>query len=345
LVYIEAKNEMGVSGDAYVQGTAYYAKDVVSDEYCHWTARSRCPALLLELVGPNMRISGLALQFGKVSVQPLTDYIALLPLPGDEHIGRIARMLAALRRTLPQLAMHYSLLQAAPPAATSPARSPLPYPLLELQGAAPATMGGPEQLLYQVATGQGALQLVKFCQRYGHTAHTAWASCDLTVPLLDYHELPGGWKMVRMEYLSKEDGWRTLEQVQEQGRLAAEPRVVPPQLAAEARRVLCAAHDVLVDGQQLVHGDVRNRNMMVRRVGKAHDRTWQVLLIDLDWAAPEGSAYPLGLNPWTTWAAGVQPGAAMQQQHDVQMLEMVLSGASSAHQLGFLGLPGLPSSG
>jgi hypothetical protein len=90
---------------------------------------------------------------------------------------------------------------------------------------------------------------------------------------------------------------------------------------------------------------VRNRNMMVRRVGKAHDRTWQVLLIDLDWAAPEGSAYPLGLNPWTTWAAGVQPGAAMQQQHDVQMLEMVLSGASSAHQLGFLGLPGLPSSG
>jgi hypothetical protein len=348
LVYIKAKNEMGVSGDAYVQGTAYYAKDVASDEYCHWVARSRCPALLLELVGPNMRVSGLALQGGKVSAQPLTDYITLLQLPGAEHIGRIARVLAALRRMLPKLAMHYSLLQATPPAATSPALSPLPYPLLGVQGAAPATMGEPaqhRQLLYQVATSEGALQLVKFCQRYGHTAHTAWASRGLAVPLLDYHELPGGWKMVCMENLSKQDGWRTLEQVLEQGRLAAEARVVPPQLADEARRLLCAAHDVVVDGQRLVHGDVRNRNLMVRRVGEPHDGLWQALLIDLDWAAPQGCAYPLGINPWTTWAAGVGPGAAMQQQHDVEMLEMALSGASGAHQLGFLGLPGLPSSG
>ena len=74
--------------------------------------------------------------------------------------------------------------------------------------------------------------------------------------------------------------------------------------------------------------DVGGPNVMMRPRGEGGGQGWEVRLVDLDWAGPEGVArYPLDLNPLAEWAAGVVPGGAMQQRHDVAMLAKALGEA------------------
>lgn len=50
----------------------------------------------------------------------------------------------------------------------------------------------------------------------------------------------------------------------------------------------------------------------------------QLKLIDIDWAGPVGSTqYPMLLNMKTiVWPDGVGPGQALQQKHDIELLQL-----------------------
>jgi hypothetical protein len=82
LLIIEVKNEAGVSGDAGLQGTTYYAKEVAKEggPIQASLAFSFGPSLLLEVVGPQLRMSALAFGGGRVICQPLTSMLNLLDL-------------------------------------------------------------------------------------------------------------------------------------------------------------------------------------------------------------------------------------------------------------------------
>jgi hypothetical protein len=346
-LYLEAKSEMGRSGDAFVQGTSYYAKHMASDAHEWCVARSCCPALLLELVGPNLRVSGLALQGGKACAEPLTDYVPLLlELPESDPFGRVARVLAAVRGAVALLAQHYSSVKAAPQPQWSPAHRTLPYLLergpeegaavgaagaaregaeIAAAAAAAASVSQQQEWLYVLQAAGGSQQLVKFSQRYGAEAHRAWAATGCAVELLHAAQLPGGWVAVHMPLLDGSSGWRTLELV------CALPKgaegAALPALRAEALATLQRAHATPVGGQLHVHGDVRGPNVLVRLRSGAGEARWEVRLVDLDWSGPQGAArYPLGLSPLVRWARGVAPGGEMQQRHDVAMLEAALAG-------------------
>jgi hypothetical protein len=41
-----------------------------------------------------------------------------------------------------------------------------------------------------------------------------WADKSFAVPLLRHEHLPGGWKLLELEHLQWQEGWRSLEQLQ-----------------------------------------------------------------------------------------------------------------------------------
>ena len=146
-----------------------------------------------------------------------------------------------------------------------------------------------------------------------------------------------GWEQVQTEYLSpvidKEEasGWLPMQHL-----LHANPSVLPndilrllpsPEdsklLLPRAQELLSAAHKVMVDGQPAAHGDARPDNILVFR----SRRIIELRLIDLDWAGIAGKAeYPILLNTKSIqWPRGVAAGQALQQNHDVELLNLQAS--------------------
>jgi len=71
-----------------------------------------------------------------------------------------------------------------------------------------------------------------------------------------------------------------------------------------------------------VHGDIRSSNILVG------ERKEDFMLLDFDWAGPIGEArYPMNLNRseglWRP--AGARDGALILADHDIEMLEHIIS--------------------
>ena len=70
-----------------------------------------------------------------------------------------------------------------------------------------------------------------------------------------------------------------------------------------------------------VHGDIRKPNILV----SSSDNT-DFRLIDFDWAGRHGTArYPSKINPEIPWPEGVDVHALIEFEHDVQMLDYLIS--------------------
>ena len=191
-------------------------------------------------------------------------------------------------------------------------------------------------------TAEGQQMLVKFTQqRYGTATHKAWAAAGLVPQLVDEPiKLPGGWLQIQMEYLSPNieqgvSGWLTLSYLLKRPPLLTKhlEKLLPSPRARQsliprARQLLEAAHSQLVDGRAAAHGDARPDNILVlMRQGEIVD----LKLIDLDWAGLVGEAkYPILLNTKAIqWPEGVEAGAPLSQAHDLQLLDLQVSPATS----------------
>ena len=138
-----------------------------------------------------------------------------------------------------------------------------------------------------------------------------------------------------MEYLSSDVGWLTMRflmmPVMKQLKFAPPHLVLGPsempELVQKAEQLLRTAHLVRVSGTPAAHGDARPDNIMVLiEAGKIK----QVKLVDMDWAGTVGSTeYPTLLNTRSiVWPDGVGPGQALQQEHDLQLLQLQVKPAT-----------------
>lgn len=102
-----------------------------------------------------------------------------------------------------------------------------------------------------------------------------------------------------------------------------------PELVKKAEQLLQTAHLVRVSGTPAAHGDARPDNIMVLIEA---GRVKQVKLIDMDWAGTVGSTlYPTLLNTRSiVWPDGVGPGQALQQKHDLQLLQLQVNSTTRA---------------
>jgi hypothetical protein len=341
LLLIELKNELSLGGsEPTFQSLRFAELRLEVPALSALRDADACPALLLEVVGPHLRVSALAwTPSGHVLCEPLTPLLHALPLTGQpRQLDDLLRALSALRRALGELHEHYTHVVARLPPAAAAAALPtpaaaaaaaaqgwpaLPYPLQDGAVFADVEHFSPGKLLYEatlVAT--GARVCIKFAPRaYAADVHAAWAAAGLAPELLEHRVLPGGTQMVVMELLLPPDGWCMLRDtgVRAGGGFVAAERAAALHAALAALR---RAHALsLPCGRCAAHGDCRDVNVMVRRAhtpgGGADDDgsgAFEVRFLDFDWAGPADAArYPPYMSNAVMWPNGSTPGALITQ--------------------------------
>jgi hypothetical protein len=324
LMVLELKNDMGSGGgDPWFQAARAAELFWAAPERATLRACGVCPTLLLEVVGPMLRVSALAmLPDGGVLMEPLTPFLSCLPVVGQPRaLDALIAALRALRFAVDELQASYAALQPTVRVCAGAARTLLPYPLAEVAAFTDVRHWCDDKLLFEAThVPSGRAVCVKFTPRaYGADVHAAWAAAGLAPALLEHRVLPGGIHMIVMELLRPDQGWRMLaEQDVQQRRL-----MLPAVLGA-----LRTAHAVpLPSGGVAAHGDCRDANVLVRqRTTLGGGVAFDVRFVDFDWAGRAGAAvYPPLMAPAVEWPSGALPGAPLEQAHD----EALLTGAST----------------
>jgi RIO1 family len=155
-------------------------------------------------------------------------------------------------------------------------------------------------LLFKARTKDGKPICIKFVRRYGKDVHLWCAAKGFAPKLIAYEALPGGWYMVVMDLL--DELWVPL----------AETTKHAEGLKERIHAAISELHQA-----QMVHGDVREMNVMVK------DNGVEFMLVDYDWAGSHGCVrYPRHVNRLGR-PEDVEDGRLILTQHDELMLAMM----------------------
>jgi RIO1 family len=306
-ISVEFKNEKGVGGgDPYMQNLGYYV---------HFTARTPedlekhcCPWLLIEVVGPEMGVSGAAWAYGAPCAQPLTPNVPFLPVPADKDTLLLqARLCMALRIGCAGLKNFYGGREFAP---LKNDQSLFPYPRRAKIGGAEMEFEYTECLGGRVArrmvflakrSDNGGPIVVKFTDSYSEDVHKALADAGLAPTLHDIQDV-SGLRMVVMDFVDTARMWNNEEHQSK------------PALTDELERVL-----EVLERNNFVHGDLRAPNVLV------DDDNSKISIVDFDWAGTVGEVtYRKIPNPELSWLRGSELGAPITVEHDQHMIRTVL---------------------
>src|ERR1700722_947354 len=112
--------------------------------------------------------------------------------------------------------------------------------------------------------------VIKFTKQYSETAHIVLADLMHAPALRGVYELPGGWKMIVMER----------SQLTQLNRLILDD-ASKRAIESEGRRVAKELHKA-----DLVHGDIRQVNILVDEKSLHSSIGVSIHFIDFDWAGP-----------------------------------------------------------
>ncbi|KAG9310575.1 hypothetical protein JVU11DRAFT_9130 [Chiua virens] len=325
LIIGEEKNEFGDGGsDPSAQAAFSFMRTVSQDENSILRRKCCCPVFIIAHAGPWLTIMGGVITSHYI-VQRLTDFlwVPVHSTHDDVQFHRIARVFYALRESIEKLDLWYKSLEAKPawnPSVKEPHARFFPFPRTYLEG------GNPVEFEYQTpleedvscvtyrarTTGTNPKDIVvKFVTSYGEDAHRMMATAGYAPEILycgkidvtDNMPSYGNLRMVVMKYVN---GW-TLEDALKQNK-------VPTSFETDIRNAFKHLHD-----GGYVYGDLRRPNVMITSEGG-------LKLIDFDWAGKKDEArYPIAISGSIRWPAGVQGLGLIQQEHDLVMLEGLIS--------------------
>jgi hypothetical protein len=253
--------------------------------------------------------------------------LPLLVLPHDRSMMEAtARALAATKRCVNNLIAYYSTLATTVPIVQRvdmrelrgpPPQVYFPYPRSIRCGDITFTYTeqlSPSKLVFRVkVTGVAcsglALQvgdavIVKFTRTYCAEAHEiCYASGRAAPQLYACESLPGGWKLVAMEYLANA--------------VQLQQPVTNGMVSTKLRGAVTALH-----AAGYVHGDLRRCNVLQSNEGSESG----VCVIDFDWAGMEGQQnYPSFTNHGDIgWPEGAATGMPLRRAHDEYFLQQLL---------------------
>jgi serine/threonine protein kinase len=155
--------------------------------------------------------------------------------------------------------------------------------------------------------------LIKFIvgERYGIDAHTTLANAGFAPALHGMVKVEGAPTAYVMDYLSPYDGWKSLHEHSRQHHDVKSHILAPLEhLFAEMKK------------HNIVHGDLRPNNIMIRR--KEAEDDYELKVIDFDWAGESGKVnYPWCRNEDIRWPG--QPNDPIVISHDRTLLNSYLS--------------------
>jgi serine/threonine protein kinase len=175
----------------------------------------------------------------------------------------------------------------------------------------------PKKLLFLADTDKGSKKCIKFTRRYSKDAHLSCASQGYAPSLRGFEALPGEWYMVVMDLVDI-DVYKPYSIRNMTSSSANFPSVA--QLRPKVEEIIKHLHR-----NGLVHGDVRDSNLLVRT-----DDEVGCMLVDFDWAGKEGEVhYPINVNRiGITRPDEARDGLPIKKEHDLEMIKIMFDSRS-----------------
>ncbi|KAK9820889.1 hypothetical protein WJX74_001928 [Apatococcus lobatus] len=241
---LEVKNELySTDSDAFYE--SFLSFHSYLREHRTSTEGKRCSCFLTVVMGPWICVGALCRENG-ISFSALTPLVPLMlganPCPSSRMrcswAGCLSHILFMRKALLHQAALSESFWWLRLPA----------YYRFHVQ----EKLSGVESWLVYLIDLDGDVAVAKLADRYGWAVHKAWADAGVAPQLHLEHcrELAGSWKLIIMEYLKPEKGWRPVHESDDS-----------PALFQAIEDALCCARD---RSPSSVHGDLRRSNILVR---------------------------------------------------------------------------------
>ncbi|CAG8635563.1 2075_t:CDS:2, partial [Ambispora gerdemannii] len=311
---VEMKNEIGTgSCDPTVQAGASFAKYYTQETYgevlkwCNW------PSFILCLAGPWVCILG-SVYVEKPIVDPLTDFIPLIPTNNRAHAERVARLFKALCLGVNRLKEYYVSLDIPTNRQNSQRFFPYPNQYKQQDTIVEFTyerklVDQPNKLLWKAITKDGRKIIVKFTCHYNQRAHELCSEIGKAPKLLYINkEVVDGFYMVVMDYVEA-------EQLYDCDSLSHD----------EYKAVFKDIEEAIdkLHKENIVFADLRDSNILVNK----SQGQYQGMLIDFDWAGREEiECYPSFMNhKHINWPPGAEDRKRLSQKHDIYWLELLKS--------------------
>ncbi|KAI0737465.1 hypothetical protein C8Q80DRAFT_324160 [Daedaleopsis nitida] len=326
LYYIQViKNELSAGGaEPYLEAILYFVehiRPIILDSSTgpnDWS-KINFPVILVMHFGPYLAIAA-----GTYTDAPNVEHLCCIPLhvhpTNTTQLEAGERALAALRVALHSLRMRYPDL---PMTRRPPAEFPFRdyYYVDDADGVrhtyeftyVEAIAG---KRIFRAKLADGTPLCVKFCTRYSADAHRAAHKAHFAPALRAVNQVYA-WIMVVMDDVS-EDYTNTMHDLCAREQTPVAPAVPPATVRILVKEKLAELH-----AAGLVHGDVRSINVLVRnKEATSVPPGRDVLLVDFDWAGPEGeTTYPRGMNPAITRPVDSAGGEKITSDHDIWMAE------------------------
>ena len=318
VIIVEVKNEIGTGGaDPFFQATEYYRHFIAYKGL--WTFLDELfPCFIITVTGAKIFFSGAVYTQG-VTTESFGALEVDFHDTNNHNYDMLARYLTALEIAYQTLKTRYSNARDPPEV-----RTLLGLPLLpetdrkHIEDAFPYPRSfvhaetreerkfeyvkafEEKPFVFKARTDNDQLVCIKFVRRYGTKVYKWCVKKGFAPELLESRVLDGGWIMIVMEFLG--NTWK--------------------EFAYEADKQQQKLHKSIASfvenlgGERMVHGDIRERNIMV-------NDTAGFKLIDFDWAGMEGEVlYPsdINLDPVLGRPLGVGPCEKILHEHDQYMV-------------------------
>lgn len=293
-VYLGCKNETASAiGDAFAECVSCYFQDLS----CATVLLTPSPAYILEVLGPNLIVSGIV--FGEhIYINQLGPPISLVPNPHNSRaMAHVARVLRAVTHAIYRLGVYYDELPAAP----SP-RFPVyqSYPENEEN----VRIAYDHQLkphLFHGRVGRDEV-VVKFTETYSRKAHVVLEAKKYAPKLYWCGPVSSRFKMVVMEFVRGEPFMEYLKQ---------HPDKIKQTIS------MCKSALKCLHVRNLCHGNFHHRNVLVREDGR-------ICVLGFDCAGVLGKArYPLLLDHNTAWPTGIRGGELITMDNDTFWIRLL----------------------
>ncbi|CAG8551173.1 4280_t:CDS:2, partial [Cetraspora pellucida] len=307
LLLIEIKNEIGTSScDPTVQAGASFAKYYTQKTYgealkwCNWPSFILCLAELWVCILGTVYVE-------KPIVDPLTDFIPLIPTNNRVHAEQVARLFKALYLGVNRLKEYYLSLDK-PISQNLQQFFPYPNQYVHQGTTVEFAYEGKlldHKLLWKAVTKDRQKIIVKFAWQYNQRAHELCSEIG-KAPKLFYinKEVVDGFYMLVMNYIE------------------AVPLYYCDSLSHDEYKTILECVEEAINklhDENIVFADLRDSNILVNK----SQGQYQGMLIDFDWASKEGiECYSSFMNHKNIkWPPGAEDRKKLDWKHDIYWLK------------------------
>ncbi|CAG8621586.1 14511_t:CDS:2 [Ambispora leptoticha] len=303
----DSSNDGVLESNASASFAKYYTQETYGEvlKWCNW------PSFILCLAGPWVCILG-AVYVEKPIVDPLTDFIPLIPTNNRAHAERVARLFKALCLGVNRLKEYYVSLDIPTNRQNSYRFFPYPNQYKHQDTIVEFTYEGKlvdHKLLWRAITKDGRKIIVKFAWQYNRRAHELCSEIGKAPKLLYINkEMVDGFYMVVMDYVEAEPLYNCSSLSRDEYKT----------ILKDVKKAIDKLHE-----ENIVFADLRDSNILVNK----SKGQYQGMLIDFDWAGKEEiECYPSFMNhKHINWPPGAEDRKKLNRKHDVYWLELLKS--------------------